>query len=78
MKSIGFVLINVFPGKEKEVFNTISKLDELLEIYPLFGDYDILAKICAGDYEILSNIIVTKIRSIKGITETKTLPMAKF
>jgi DNA-binding Lrp family transcriptional regulator len=76
--AIGFVLILVAPGSEKKVFDTMIKWDELQELHPLFGDYDLIAKIQASDYEALSDIVVNKIRSIKGVTETKTLTGAKF
>jgi DNA-binding Lrp family transcriptional regulator len=76
--AIGFVLINVAPGVEKKVFDTMIKWDEIEELHPLFGDYDLIAKIQAPDYESLSDIVVHKIRSIKGVTETKTLTGAKF
>ena len=76
--AIGFVLINVAPGAEKTVFDTMIKWDEIQELYPLFGDYDLIAKIQAKDYEGLSDIIVQKIRSMDGVTETKTLTGAKF
>ena len=54
------------------------KWDEIQELHPLFGDYDLIAKIQAPDYESLSDIVVNKIRAIKGVTETKTLTGAKF
>lgn len=76
--AIGFVLINVAPGAEKTVFDTMIKWDEIQELFPLFGDYDLIAKIQAKDYEGLSDIIVQKIRSMDGVTETKTLTGAKF
>lgn len=76
--AIGFVLINVAPGAEKTVFDNMIKWDEIQELYPLFGDYDLIAKIQAKDYEGLSDIIVQKIRSMDGVTETKTLTGAKF
>ena len=76
--AIGFVLINVAPGHEKKVFDSMIKWDEIQELHPLFGDYDLIAKIQAPDYESLSDIVVNKIRVIKGVTETKTLTGAKF
>lgn len=76
--AIGFVLINVAPGAEKMVFDTMIKWDEIQELYPLFGDYDLIAKIQAKDYESLSDIIVQKIRAMDGVIETKTLTGAKF
>ena len=76
--AVGFVLINVSPGSEKKVFDMMIKWDEIEELHPLFGDYDLIAKVQAPDYETLSDIVVNKIRSIKGVTETKTLTGAKF
>jgi DNA-binding Lrp family transcriptional regulator len=76
--TVGFVLINVAPGTEKKVFDTMIKWDEIQELYPLFGDYDLIAKIQTSDYEGLSEIVVKKIRTLKGVTETKTLTGAKF
>ncbi|MBU3967121.1 MAG: Lrp/AsnC ligand binding domain-containing protein [Euryarchaeota archaeon] len=76
--AIGFVLINVAPGLEKKVFDNMIKWEEIQELYPLFGDYDLIAKIQAPDYETLSDIVVHKVRAIKGVTETKTLTGAKF
>lgn len=71
-------MINVAPGMERKVFDTMIKWDEIQELYPLFGEYDLIAKISAPDYETLSDIVVQKIRTIKGVTETKTLTGARF
>ena len=76
--TIGFVLINVSPGMEKKVFDTMMKCDEIQELYPLFGDYDLIAKVQTSDYEGLNEIVVTKIRALQGVTETKTLTYAKL
>ena len=71
--AIGFVLINAAPAHEHEVYNKLSKVPEIVEVHPLFGEFDIIAKIEADDFERLGNIIVNKIRSINGVIDTKTL-----
>jgi len=76
--ALGFVLIKVTPGKERRVYDTIAKLEEVEELYPLFGEYDLIAKIVVRDFEELSDVVVNKIRSIEGVLETKTLTGAKF
>ena len=76
--AIGFVLINAAPAHEQEVYNKLSKVKEIIELHPLFGEYDIIAKIEAEDFEKLANIIVEKIRSINGVLDTKTLTGTKF
>ena len=70
---IGFVLIKVSQGAEKKVFNTLIKVEEILESYPLFGDYDLIAKIQVTNYKELGDTVINKILTIKGITEIKTL-----
>jgi DNA-binding Lrp family transcriptional regulator len=70
---IGFVLMHISPLHEYEVFNKISKLHEVIEVHPLFGEYDLIAKIKAEDYESIGQIIIDKIKTIDGIMDTKTL-----
>ena len=76
--AIGYVLITIKPTSEHEVFDKLSKVTEIIELHPLFGEYDFIAKIEAEDYEKLGKIIINKIRSIKGIIDTKTLTGTKF
>ena len=46
---------------------------EVIEVHPLFGEYDILVKIECGDIDAIGEVIIKKIRSLKGIVDTKTL-----
>ena len=46
---------------------------EVIEVHPLFGEYDILIKIECGDIDAIGEVIIKKIRSLKGIVDTKTL-----
>jgi DNA-binding Lrp family transcriptional regulator len=76
--ALGFVLIKVSPGKERRVYEKLAKLKEVEELYPLFGEYDLIAKVVVRDFEELSDVVVNKIRSTDGVIETKTLTGAKF
>jgi len=71
--AIGFVLINTAPAHEHEIYTKLSKIPEIVELHPLFGEFDLIAKIDAGDFEKLGELVVEKIRSIKGVIDTKTL-----
>lgn len=73
MSKIGFVLVRVSPKHEKDVFNKLSKLLEVVEIHSLFGEYDLLAKVESVGYESIGEIVVSKIRTIDGIIDTQTL-----
>lgn len=76
--AIGFVLINVAPAQEHEVYNKLSTIPQVVELHPLFGEYDLIVKIDANDFEELGAIIVNKIRSITGVLDTKTLTGLSF
>jgi DNA-binding Lrp family transcriptional regulator len=70
--AIGFVLIRAAPGKERDVYERLLKLQSITELYPLFGEYDFLAKLTAEDFQVLGEFIVDEIRAIPNILETKT------
>ncbi len=76
--ALGFVLIKVSPMREREVYEKIANLEEVEELYPLFGEYDLIAKVVVKDFEELSDVVINKIRPIKGVLETKTLTGARF
>ncbi len=76
--AIGFVVINTAPAREHDVYNKLSKVPEIIELHPLFGEYDLIAKIEADDFEDLGVVVVNKIRSIDGVIDTKTLTGTKF
>ena len=71
--SIGFILVSVEPGYERVVYNLLSKVNGISELHQLFGEYDIIVKIEANDFYEIGDIILGKIRTIKGVIETKTL-----
>jgi DNA-binding Lrp family transcriptional regulator len=75
--AIGFVLVNTAPAHEHEVYTKLSKVPEIVELHPLFGEFDLIAKIDAEDFEKLGELVVEKIRSIKGVIDTKTLTGAQ-
>jgi DNA-binding Lrp family transcriptional regulator len=76
--AMGFVLISAAPGKEKDVYIEIQKIKEVVELHPLFGEYDLIVKLDAPDFNRLGEIVVDKIRKIPGVIDTKTLTGIKF
>ena len=70
----GFALLTISPLHEKEVYEVLDKeINEIVEVHPLFGEYDILLKIETADIDSIGDVVINKIRSIKGVTDTKTL-----
>ncbi len=76
--AVGFVLISTAPGKEHDVYNALKNIKEIVELHPLFGEYDLIAKIDAKDFNELGKIVVDQIRNISGVIDTKTLTGIKF
>jgi len=76
--SVGYVLINVEPGAEYEVFNAASKLAFVVDVNLLFGDHDLILKIEAENMGLIAQLVVENIRSIEGVLNTKTLACAEL
>jgi len=71
--AIGFALVSISPLKEKEVFEKLRTIVEIVEVHPLFGEFDILVKINCKDIDEIGSIVINKIRSTNGVMDTKTL-----
>jgi len=70
----GFALLSVSPLYEKEVFKALDKeISEVVEVHPLFGEYDILIKIQTDSIDTIGEVVLKKIRSLKGVSDSKTL-----
>lgn len=75
---VAYVLITTATGKESHVLGEMRKLPELGEVHQLFGQFDMIARIESKDYDALCDIVLDKIRTIPGVTSTKTLITARF
>ena len=72
--AIGFALLTISPLYEKEVFRVLDQeINEVVEVHPLFGEYDILIKIQSESIDGVGQVVLKKIRSLKGVSDTKTL-----
>ena len=76
--SVGYVLINVEPGAEYEVYNSVSELPFVVVANLLFGDDDLILKIEADNMGVIARLVVDNIRSIDGVINTKTLACAEL
>jgi len=60
--SVGYVLINVEPGAEYEVFNAASELPFVVDANLLFGDHDLILKIEAENMGLIARLVVENIQ----------------
>lgn len=70
---VGFVLIEVAPHHETQVYEALRKVKEIEELHGLFGEWDMLCKIVADDLETVGEIVIRRIRSLPGVIRTDTL-----
>jgi len=71
--TVGFILITISPGHEDEVCKQLSKEKKVVEIDPLVGEYDIIVKVKGNSREEIGEFVIGKVRTIKGVIDTKTL-----
>ena len=71
--AICFVLIKVAPGSERNVYNKLSKILEVVESHIVSGDYDVIVKLKVNDLKSLPILVSSKIRPIEGVKDTRTL-----
>ena len=76
--AVGYVLLNVVPGVEHDVYLQLKDLDVVADITVLFGDYDPIVKLVADDLSSIAATVVESIRQIPGILNSKTLAGAEF
>ena len=72
------MLITTATGKEDYVVKQIRDLPELTEAHQLFGQYDIIARMETDDYDKLCDVVLQKMRSVQGVTGSRTLICARF
>jgi len=69
----GFILINTAPHREQAVLSKLKEVEEIEELYLLFGGYDMIVRVEARDFDDLGHIVLSKIRAIEGVIHTETL-----
>lgn len=70
---LAYILINSMPSQEKNIIEDLNNIPEVIEVNGLLGKYDIIVKI-SSDLPNHIDLAVRKIRSIKGITSSDTMP----
>jgi len=71
--AVGFVLITTEPGAELSVREAVSQFDSVVGQWIVFGGHDLFVKVEADDDLELTRCIVQEIRSVSGISDTRTL-----
>ena len=70
---MAYVLINTEPKNMEKVVATLEELDSVVEIFPVYGVYDVIAKIQAETMGKLKDIVTWKVRSLDDVRSTITM-----
>ena len=71
---IAYVLINTEPGKEKNCFNEINKIQNVISAYLVYGFYDLVTIVETSNVRELNDSL-KKIRDNKNVVTTETMPV---
>ncbi|WP_455369670.1 Lrp/AsnC ligand binding domain-containing protein [[Eubacterium] cellulosolvens] len=74
---VAFILINAELGKEEDLINDLRKMENITEVYFVYGVYDVIAKAEADNMEKLKELVAFKIRRLKEVRSTLTMTVAE-
>lgn len=67
-----YILINVIPGQTSSVVQALSQIKEIKTIDPCWGKPDIIAVAEIQDQDALTQLVLNRLHSIEGVTQTDT------
>lgn len=70
---MAYVLLTTEIGAEKQVLNSLKKIQGVQEAHSLWGVYDIIANVKAEDMEQLKTIITGRINKIGRVNSKLTM-----
>jgi DNA-binding Lrp family transcriptional regulator len=72
MPTNAYVLIEAASDKAKNALKAIAKIPGVKMANAVTGPYDIIAFVEAPDVDALGRVVLSKIRTISGVTKTLT------
>ena len=70
---VAWVLIEVEPGMEREVYQQLLELENITEAHVVFGPKDIVIKIEFLSEREMTETLIGKMRMVSGIKDTTTM-----
>ena len=72
MSDRAYILINVQPGQTSSVVKALSNIKEIVTIDPCWGKPDIITIVEVSDQDALTQLVLSRIHSLEGVTQTDT------
>ena len=67
-----FVLVDVTGDHTKSAYKTITRMEGVKSAYAVTGAHDLIILVETENIQTLGDLILSKIRSIDGVTKTMT------
>jgi len=74
----GYIMVECEVGREQTLYQHLTELPWVLEVHPLFGEYDFILKVEAKDPNELAKEVIDELRAMEGVLDTKTFLEASF
>jgi DNA-binding Lrp family transcriptional regulator len=68
-----FVMVVSEPGKEKELAEELRRLPQVKQLWEVYGEYDIVARLGVESLQILDSFVREKIRRMTSVRLTTTM-----
>ncbi len=73
-----FILIDVTGNHTKSAYKTLTRIQGVKSLHAVTGPFDLIAQVEAETIEELNDIVLSRIRSVDGITKTSTALVLKM
>ena len=73
-----FVLFKTLPARERDVYQTLSNHESVVEVHALYGEYDLLVRLSAENSASLSGMLMRDFRQIDGVKDTQTMIAVEY
>ena len=73
-----FVFIDVTGNHTKSAYKTLTRIQGVNSLHAVTGPFDLIAQVEAETIEELNDIVLSRIRSVDGVTKTSTALVLKM
>jgi len=67
-----FIMVQIDAGHAEEIHHDIAEFDGVADAHVVAGTYDLIVEAEAAEVYDLMHTVATRIRSLTGVTDTKT------
>lgn len=70
-------MFKVSSGTEREVAQKLIDFEEVMQADVIFGEYDVVAKLCTKDLDALEDFVSDHVRNVPNVLVTSTMIISR-